>query len=427
MIIDIKKSLGLLVVFISSAFLFFGCDNSSGSQPSSGLHSELAIKSVVYDNNRTDSVLDDSLYIYFSKSINFDSIKNDVNSSFSIIGEGSIGNLISSADYNDALFHRLKISLGQDATQFVPEVTKIALSKDSVMKDVFNLDNSQVVVTAFRPILKTGQINSSIAYDDGASQNGITRNYTPNADGTVRDNVTGLIWEQADDDTPKNWSDANGYCSTLTKGSLNWRLPSIDELIQLADKGRNYPSIGNEFAAGTKNSQYWSLNDKVDKGAEYAWSLHFDKGLTNSSDKNETLYVRCVSSSANGVNKPDYIRDDLNKIVIDTSTNLIWQDTADADMKTWNEAVSQCENLVLDNKSDWRLPNFNELDSITDKSIYNPAMNPEFINKDLSAVWSSTTDDSNSSNAWYSSFWCGCNYIHNKITMYNVRCVRSAD
>ena len=198
-------------------------------------------------------------------------------------------------------------------------------------------------------------------------------------------------------------------------------------MIGLVDRNDSDPSIYSDF--NQNRGQYWSSDDYLASSADDAWSVRFTDGSTGAPLKTSELYVRCVHSSGDTVDTVDYARDDLKEIVLDTSTNLMWQDTAqsigDENKKTWSDAVNQCENLELDDKSDWRLPSLSELDSITDKSRFGPAINPEFKNADSSHVWSSTGNIDNSAEAWYTFFWCGCNDVEDKGNEYNVRCVRT--
>ncbi|ETR68273.1 MAG: fimh-like protein [Candidatus Magnetoglobus multicellularis str. Araruama] len=66
--------------------------------------------------------------------------------------------------------------------------------------------------------------------------------------------------------------------------------------------------------------------------------------------------------------------DNGNGTITDKSTCLIWQKNASNKTMAWNQALSYCENLRLSGKSDWRLPNLEELRSIVDYSKYNPAI-----------------------------------------------------
>ena len=125
----------------------------------------------------------------------------------------------------------------------------------------------------------------------------------------------------------------------------------------------------------------------------------------------------------------EYIRDNANEVVLDTTTNLIWQDDADAKTltKSWVDAIGYCEALTLGGKSDWRLPNFNELYALADRSKVNPAISDRFVNVASSFYWSSTTYVSYSDYAWSVRFYNGVGDGSNKTGSYYVRCVRSAD
>ena len=58
-------------------------------------------------------------------------------------------------------------------------------------------------------------------YGQDAQYAGYQSNYTDNGDGTVTDNVTGLVWTQDVSDYSMPWSDASGYCESLTTGGID--------------------------------------------------------------------------------------------------------------------------------------------------------------------------------------------------------------
>ena len=52
----------------------------------------------------------------------------------------------------------------------------------------------------------------------------------------VRDNETGLVWEESPDPTPLLWTDALLSCASKPVGNRKgWRLPSMAELASLVD------------------------------------------------------------------------------------------------------------------------------------------------------------------------------------------------
>ena len=125
----------------------------------------------------------------------------------------------------------------------------------------------------------------------------------------------------------------------------------------------------------------------------------------------------------------EFTRDNTTNIVSDSTTGLEWQDdvSVSSTQKAWQEAIEYCEDLVLDSKSDWRLPNRNELVSIVDRSKYNPAINSAFANVSSSLYWSSTTLAYSTGHAWYVDFNVGAVRYNLKTGSYYVRCVRGGE
>jgi len=105
--------------------------------------------------------------------------------------------------------------------------------------------------------------------------------FTDNSNGTVTDNLTGLIWLKNANvfSGIRTWTSALTACSTLangagglTDGSVagDWRLPNVKELQSLIDYGRASPALCN--AAGTG---WWTAGDPftgVVLSASYYWS-----------------------------------------------------------------------------------------------------------------------------------------------------------
>ena len=110
--------------------------------------------------------------------------------------------------------------------------------------------------------------------------------------------------------------------------------------------------------------------------------------------------------------------------VTDNNTKLMWQQGENGDMN-WEAALTCCENLELAEYDDWRLPNVKELVSITEETIYNPAIDTRYFSGTYSTnYWSSSTDVSNTSYAWFLFSFSGYVSYHPKTVSYYVRCVR---
>ena len=140
-----------------------------------------------------------------------------------------------------------------------------------VLTGMFLLTASIVWAAAPAPVAKTGQTTSYRTGDDGDLQKGVDTAWWPrfkdNSDGTVTDNLTGLMWaKDASLGGTKNWVDALAYANNLSLGNegcgsnyTDWRLPNINELKSLVAASNNYPPLpsGHPFT-NVQSSNYWS-------------------------------------------------------------------------------------------------------------------------------------------------------------------------
>jgi hypothetical protein len=138
---------------------------------------------------------------------------------------------------------------------------------------------------------------------DGEYQLGATASprFTDNSDGTVTDNLTGLIWlKNANCFGLRVWADALTDANTLASGSCgltdgssagDWRLPNRRELLSLVDYQNSNLSLptGHPFS-GVVSSFYWSSTTGVSNPSS-AWYVYFDTGSTSSLAKTSGLYV----------------------------------------------------------------------------------------------------------------------------------------
>ncbi|MBN2586954.1 MAG: DUF1566 domain-containing protein [Candidatus Fermentibacteraceae bacterium] len=69
--------------------------------------------------------------------------------------------------------------------------------------------------------------------------------FVDNGDGTVTDTATGLMWQQADDGTGRNWEEALAFAEDLClAGYDDWRLPNAHELQSIVDYERSMQATG---------------------------------------------------------------------------------------------------------------------------------------------------------------------------------------
>jgi hypothetical protein len=128
--------------------------------------------------------------------------------------------------------------------------------------------------------------------------------FSDNADGTVTDMLTGLVWlKNADCFGSGGWIAALDFAENLaspacglTDGSVagDWRLPSINELQSLVDYGHSGPALSNAAGTGQWSSgdafvnvqadHYWS-STSIEYVSSYAWYLYLYSGGVGGSDK----------------------------------------------------------------------------------------------------------------------------------------------
>ena len=99
---------------------------------------------------------------------------------------------------------------------------------------------------------KTGQTVRHRVGDDGHHEAGVPapeNRFVLNADGTVVDTLTGLMWIQAPHSLTNNsgthgWNAAVDFCEDLDyAGHSDWRLPNVLEMQSIIDYGQSSPAL----------------------------------------------------------------------------------------------------------------------------------------------------------------------------------------
>jgi len=262
-------------------------------------------------------------------------------------------------------------------------------------------------------------------FGQDAQHHGYGPSYTVNGDGTVTDNVTGLIWQAVVDlDHKVSFAEAVAGAKTLRLGGYDdWRLPTIKELYSLMDfsggMAQKLPRpyldaavFDFRFGTGepgerTIDAQYWSATEYLATtmgGNATVFGVNFADGRIKGYPKD--VHGRVFTAFARYVRgNPQYGQSDFQDLgdgtVLDRASGLMW---AKADAETamdWPTALQYAANSALAGHTDWRLPNAKELQSIVDygrcpkaadPARRGPAIDPIFTMHDPAAyAWTSTT------------------------------------
>jgi len=163
------------------------------------------------------------------------------------------------------------------------------------------------------PVEKTGQTESYAPGDDGDLEKGVTwpvPRFRDNGDGTVTDNLTGLIWlKNANCFGTMEWDAALEACNNLADGDCgltdgstpgDWRLPNRKELESLLHLGYYDPALPNTEGTGqwteddpftgVQSSNYWSSTTFASY-ADVAWGVYLSYGFVGYDYKTYVNYV----------------------------------------------------------------------------------------------------------------------------------------
>ncbi|HEY8100601.1 MAG TPA: DUF1566 domain-containing protein [Burkholderiaceae bacterium] len=278
---------------------------------------------------------------------------------------------------------------------------------------------------------RTGQTTSYASGDDFASLKGVTwpgTRFTDNANGTVTDHLTGLIWlKNAGCYGAEVWSAAlthanqlaNGACG-LTDGSTagQWRMPNANELESLIDVSQANPSVtsGHPFINISLTSAYWSSTTYT-AATSNAMSIRFTDGRwINGIDPNDGSFNNAKTTSNNSLwavksggagaiqvlatgvyagqgggsfgigddaslkngaplTSPRFV-DNGDGTLSDTVTGLTWLKKADCINQSWSSALTtinglasgQCGLTDGSTAGQWRMPNRQEMLSLSDRA-----------------------------------------------------------
>lgn len=243
------------------------------------------------------------------------------------------------------------------------------------------------------------------------------------------------------------WSDAKSFCEKTHKGTNGWRMPTVNELRFLYAIG---PGLTGEDVF-TKQAHWSSTLASGNAGEEsaYYYFLNYQSGDTRTAPKedqywNSAFYIRCIKPIAVIDRWPMYVINGESIEIVLRSGNSgfpegamfsgkVNQTTINGDIEsetynklsrrfqiqpsdgTYNEsnlmtypqAVEYCNNLTLDNQSNWRLPSAREMHMLFVIGANNKVLQFDYDNTTVTGATSSNRHP------------LVTNYLYNKTTWYS--------
>jgi hypothetical protein len=244
-------------------------------------------------------------------------------------------------------------------------------------------------------------------YGQDAQINGYQPSYTDNGDGTITDNVTGLMWVKTSDldgdgdidyDDKLSYDEAIAAADTFSlAGYTDWRLPSIKEAYSLimfsgfdvsgyeGSTDGLTPFINTDYfefgygdeSAGERiiDAQFASTNIYVGltmSGDETMFGVNLADGrikgygvgpLPGQTEDKQFYVMYCRGNTSYGIND---FEDNNDGTITDHATGLVWAKDDSGEGLKWVDALEYAYNATTAGYNDWRLPNAKELQSIVD-------------------------------------------------------------
>jgi hypothetical protein len=196
--------------------------------------------------------------------------------------------------------------------------------------------------------------------------------FTDNGNGTVTDNVTGLMWQKTDSGE-MTWESAVAGALTLNLGGFaDWRLPTPLEAFSILNHDRN-PALDPAVFSNPASSvpQYWWTNDFYANDATRVWVTNSGGGIgphpkteTISAGGTARFHARYVRGA-----KPTLSHNYANNLdgtITDLDAGLMWTQAPSPTALSWTGAIQYAESLTTAGYTDWRLPTVKELESLVD-------------------------------------------------------------
>jgi hypothetical protein len=282
-------------------------------------------------------------------------------------------------------------------------------------------------------------------YGQDANYSGFQPSYTDNGDGTITDNVTGLMWTKSPDldydgdidyYDKVSFDEAPLYADTMTVGGYtDWRVPTIKEQYSLimffGVDPSGYSGTSTSGLTPFIDTTYFDFNYGDQNAGERIIDAQF---VTTTLYKGTTMGGNTTMFGTNfadgrikgypiGVMPGDtipkqfyayFVRgntsygvnsfiDNGDGTITDNATGLMWAQDDNGTGVYWEDALTYAESSTLAGHNDWRLPNVKELQSIVDYSRSPDSTGSAAIN----SIFNITQITNEAGQVDYPCFWSG--------------------
>ncbi len=296
------------------------------------------------------------------------------------------------------------------------------------------VDTNQTVFFSDTEVLEVAPEPGEAFYGQDANFVNNAPSYTDNGDGTISDNVTGLMWTQ-DPGEKVTWIEGIALLEEMNAsnylGYSDWRLPTIKELYSLVDFSGNTQDVAYMdtdyfvFSYGDTSIGERAIDSQMLTSTIYGGTTlgdnttHFGFNFADGRIKGYSIGMKYYAYFVRGNTAygQNLFVDNEDGTITDQATSLMWMtydsgyleagELADGTMNweealAWAEEMNAIEYLGYD---DWRVPDAKELQSIVDYErsptvTDSPAIDPLFYctpivnlfgEDDYGFYWTSTT------------------------------------
>lgn len=216
------------------------------------------------------------------------------------------------------------------------------------------------------------------------------QSYTDLGNGSVRDNITCLVWEKANPATKSSWQGNFDRCAALGASNYagfdDWRMPTRVEMASISDVtlgSTGFPRVFGVTSGYYLTGSHW-YKTILTPSTNMVWGYGTNGFTSNAILLSGANVTRCVrgngpgeAANAYAVAPPNHYTvtgSGADAVVTDNYTGLTWQQTYSTARMVWSAAAAYCTSQMTGGAGGWRVPTLNELASTVNEALVAPAV-----------------------------------------------------